>query len=390
MTETLSSYERLEAAWNLTEADRVPVAPVNCYILPYLAGINIREMFFEPDKLIRATIAAREMLGGGDNVDPNVTTLNHLSMFGRAGWDQVTLDWRIWDDFPPKGNLPSLYEKPIIENYDQVMQRGFAPILFHRKLENRIFERSVDDLLYYEFEYPQTYAVAWRKYVEEYDVPLLMGGRACHPLDLLQYYRGIANLTRDIFEQPEKVKEMCEWLVEYETTLAMRDAMIMGAGEVPGAEVIFFINGGPPGMSPRIFDEFFWPVAKRMVDIFVNRGFKVHCHWDNDLTPNLETMKDLAAGLPRGKILLDLEKTNMKKAKEVLGDSVCLFGNVPSAMLCYGMPDEVDAYCRRLIEDCAPGGGFVLSTECETPWDANPENVRAIIGAANKYGWYTH
>jgi hypothetical protein len=389
MSETLSSYERLEEAWNLREADRVPVAPINCYILPYLAGISIREMFFEPDRLIAATIKAREMLGGGDNVDPNITTLNHLSMFGRAGWDQASLDWRLWDDFPPEGNLPSLYEKPIIDDYDDVMARGFSTVLFNRKLENGIHERSLDDFLYYEFEYPQVYASAWRRFVLEQEVPLLMGGRACHPLDLLQYYRGIANLTRDIFQRPEKVKEMCEWLVEYETTLAMRDAMIMGAGEVPGAEVIFFVNGGPPGMSPRIFDEFFWPTAKKMVDIFVQRGFKVHCHWDNDLTPNLETMRDLAAGLPKGKLLLDLEKTDMKKAKEKLGDSVCLFGNVPSAMLCYGTPDEVDAYCKQLIEDCAPGGGFVLSTECETPWDARPENVRAIVQAAHKYGRYS-
>ncbi|MDI7276239.1 MAG: uroporphyrinogen decarboxylase family protein, partial [Anaerolineae bacterium] len=212
--------------------------------------------------------------------------------------------------------------------------------------------------------------------------------RACHPLDMLQYYRGIANLTQDIFEQPEKVKAMCDWLVEYETTLAMRDAMIMGAGEVPGAEVIFFVNGGPPGMSPRIFNEFYWPTAKKMIDIFVRRGFKVHCHWDNDLTPHLDTIKHMADGLPRGRLLLDLEKTDMKRAKEVLGDRICIFGNVPSAMLVYGTPEEVDAYCKRLIEDCAPGGGFVLSTECETPWDSRPENVRAIIQAAEKYGWY--
>ena len=386
----MSSYERLDRAWNLEEADRVPVAPINCYIIPYLVGISIRDMFHKPNTLIEATMKARDLLGGGDNIDPNVTTLNHLSMYGRAGWDQATLDWRLWDEFPPNGNLPSLYEKPILEDYDDVMTRGFSTLLFNRKLFNRVHDRSLDDFLYYEYEYPQIYAAAWRRFVEETGVPLLMGGRACHPLDLLQYYRGISNLTMDIFERPDKVKEMCEWLVDYECELAMRDAMVMGAGEVPGAEIIFFVNGGPPGMSPWIFDEFFWPTAKRMIDIFVNRGFKVHCHWDNDLTRNLDTMSEMAKGLPKGKVLLDLEKTNMKKAKEIMGDSVCIFGNVPSAMLVYGTPDDVDAFCRKLIEDCAPGGGFVLSTECETPWDSRPENVRAIIDAARKYGWYSH
>ncbi|MEE8389198.1 MAG: uroporphyrinogen decarboxylase family protein, partial [Anaerolineae bacterium] len=298
------------------------------------------------------------------------------------------LDWRLWDDFPPNGNLPSLYEKPIIEDYDDVMKRGFAPILYNKNVSPDIFKRSLDDFLHYEFEYPKVYAAAWRRYVEEYEVPLLMGGRACHPLDMLQYYRGISNLTRDLFERPGKVKEMCEWFVEYEATLAMRDAMVMGAGEVPGAEIIFFVNGGPPGMPPRIYNEFFWPDAKKMIDIFVNRGFKVRCHWDNDLTPFLDTIKDMASGLPKGKLMLDLEKTDMKKAKEVLGDTICLYGNVPSAMLCYGSVEDVDEYCKQLIEDCAPGGGFVLGTECETPWNAKPENVKAIGDAARKYGWY--
>jgi len=386
--ETMSKYERLDKAWNLQEADRVPVSPVNCYIIPYLAGISIREMFLEPDKLVAATAQVNDMLGGWDDIDPNITTLNHLSMFGRSGWDQATLDWRLWDNFPPDGNLPSLYEKPMIEDYDDVMERGFAPILYGKNVSPDIFTRSIDDFLYYEFEYPQVYAAAWRKYVEEHEVPLLMGGRACHPLDMLQYYRGISNLTRDLFERPEQVKEICEWFVEYEATLAMRDAMIMGAGEVPGAEIIFFVNGGPPGMPPRIYDEFFWPSAKKMIDIFVNRGFKVRCHWDNDLTPYLDTIKDMATGLPKGKLMIDLEKTNMKKAKEVLGDTICLYGNVPSAMLCYGSVEDVDECCKQLIQDCAPGGGFVLGTECETPWNAKPENVKAIGDAARKYGWY--
>lgn len=386
MKESKTRYERLEAAWNLEKADRVPVVPVNCYIIPYLGGISIREMFLKPEKLIQATIKCMDIIG--DNIDPNITTLDHLSLLGKSGWDRSTLDWRIWDDFPPNGNIPSFFEKPIIEDYDDVMERGFSTIVFNKKISKDVFNRNIDDFLYYEFEYPRVYAEAWKKFVEEYEIPLLMGGRVCHPLDLLQYYRGISLLTEDIFERPEKVKQMCEWLLEYEMNRGMQQAMIMGAGEVPGAEIVFFINGGPPGMSPKIFDEFFWPYAKKAIDIIVNRGFKVHCHWDNDLTPHLEIMKDITKGLPKGKVLLDLEKTDMKKAKQALGDRVCLLGNVPSSMLVYGTPEEVEKCCKKLIEDCAEGGGYILGTECETPWDSKRENVIAMIEAAIKYGQY--
>jgi uroporphyrinogen-III decarboxylase len=216
----------------------------------------------------------------------------------------------------------------------------------------------------------------------------MCGGRACHPLDLLQYYRGIMNLTMDIFEQPDKVHRMSEMLAEYEAIRVMDRAMIMGAGKVPGAEVIIFINGGPPGLSPQMWDEFFHPYAKKMIDMWVKRGFKVQCHWDNDLTPYLETIKKLADDIPRGYLMMDFEKTNMKKAKEIIGDRIALYGNVPSALLVYGSTTEVEDYCKQLIKDCAEGGGFVLAAECETPWDSKPENIRTMIETAEKYGQY--
>lgn len=386
MADNMTSFERIEAAYRMEVTDRVPVTPIICYMIPYLAGMTVKEMFHEPENHVQAFIDFQDLIG--DNCEPNIIVLNHLSMLGRVGWDQATLDWRLYDEFPPRGNVPNLYEKPIIEDYDDVMERGFAPILYNKKLENNVWERSIDDFLYYQYDLRKEWAKAWRRFVDETGIPLLKGGRACHPLDLLQYYRGIYNLTMDLYEQPDKVKQFSEWILEYEAYQAMDEAMAMGAGEVPGADVIFFVNGGPPGMSPGIYDEFYWPYAKKMIDIWVSHGFKVWNHWDNDHTPYLETIKTITDGLPKGKIVMDFEKTNMKRAKEVLGGTVCIAGNVPSALLVYGTPEEVDDYCRQLIEDCADGGGFILEAECEVPWDSKPDNIRAMIAAAEKYNPY--
>jgi uroporphyrinogen-III decarboxylase len=386
MAEKMTAFERIEAAYRMEETDRVPAAPIICYMIPYLAGMSIHEMFHEPEKMVKAFIEHGDLIG--DFAEPNLIILDHLYMLGRCGWDQATLDWRIWENFPPDGNLPSLYEKPIIEDYDDLFERGFAPLLFNRKLENDIQDRSIDDFLYYQYELPERFAKAWKGYVEETGIPLLKGARACHPLDLLQYYRGISDLTMDLFEQPDKVIQFSDWVIEYECEHTMRIAEIMGAGEVPGADTVFFVNGGPPGMSPMIYDEFYWPYAKKMIDIFVNCGFKVWNHWDNDHTPFLETIKTINDGLPKGKIVMDFEKTDMKKAKEVLGDTVTIYGNVPSAMLVYGSEEENLAYCKQLIDDCAEGGGFIIGAECEVPWDSKPENVRAMMKAAEMYGQY--
>ena len=65
---------------------------------------------------------------------------------------------------------------------------------------------------------------------------------------------------------------------------ALKQAMIMGAGEVPGAEKIFFQAGvvGPPYVSPEVFEDFVWPTLKKGVDMIVKRGFKAHVHMDGD------------------------------------------------------------------------------------------------------------
>jgi hypothetical protein len=43
MPEKRTRYERREAAWNLEEGDRIPAAPLNCYIIPYRGGITLLE-----------------------------------------------------------------------------------------------------------------------------------------------------------------------------------------------------------------------------------------------------------------------------------------------------------------------------------------------------------
>ena len=100
-----------------------------------------------------------------------------------------------------------------------------------------------------------------------------------------------------------------------------------------------------------------------------------------------ETRIGSITDFPKGSVVWWFDQTDMAKAKKVLGDKFCIQGNVPSSLICTGTPEKVKEYCRKLIEDCGPGGGYVLGAGC-IPDDPKLESVRAMMAAAKEYGIY--
>jgi uroporphyrinogen-III decarboxylase len=73
--------------------------------------------------------------------------------------------------------------------------------------------------------------------------------------------------------------------------------------------------------------------------------------------------------------------TNIFKAKEVLGDHMCLMGDVPAMMLYHKDPDDVYEYSSKLIRELCLEG-FILQSGCGIPENAKLENVQAMVSAA--------
>jgi len=77
----------------------------------------------------------------------------------------------------------------------------------------------------------------------------------------------------------------------------------------------------------------------------------------------------------------------MITVKQMLGDRICIRGNVPLSLLATGTPDGVRAYCKKLLSGCATGGGFIMDSSTGLD-DAKPENVRAMFDYTREYGMY--
>jgi uroporphyrinogen-III decarboxylase len=75
----------------------------------------------------------------------------------------------------------------------------------------------------------------------------------------------------------------------------------------------------------------------------------------------------------------------MKRAKETVGKVACLAGNVPLDLLCTGTPDEVESYCKELIDVAGADGGFILSTGAGMQ-GSKAVNVKAMMDFSKEYG----
>ncbi|MCX7912673.1 MAG: hypothetical protein N2506_06935, partial [Dehalococcoidales bacterium] len=100
-----------------------------------------------------------------------------------------------------------------------------------------------------------------------------------------------------------------------------------------------------------------------------------------------EARLNIIKDLPRASVIWTMEKTDMFKAKEILGGHACIAGNVTAAQLYTQKPEQIKEYCRKLIEVCGKGGGYILSLGSGVD-KCDPANLRAMVEAVQEYGYY--
>ena len=129
----------------------------------------------------------------------------------------------------------------------------------------------------------------------------------------------------------------------------------------------------------KIFERFWLPYAIEFVEAMWSKGVVTVLHCDTNWIKNIPYFKEF----PKGSLCVQFDSTTpMREAKEILGDHIQYWGDVPATLLAYGQPDEVTAYCKDLIKDVGYDGGFVLTAACETPPDCKKENFEAMLEAA--------
>jgi hypothetical protein len=188
----------------------------------------------------------------------------------------------------------------------------------------------------------------------ELGYPTFMSAVALNPFDeFADSIRGLLPTVTDLLTDPQKVEEAALRWAEVSIPAAIGKAKMMHAHYV----MIPLHCGVDEFMSPANYEKYYWPPLKRLLLAIIEAGMTPFVLTEGNYNTRLENLLDITPG----KVIYSFENVDMKKAKRILGGTACIAGNMPTQALISGSRERVVELTKRLIDDCAPGGGYIMS-----------------------------
>ena len=136
-------------------------------------------------------------------------------------------------------------------------------------------------------------------------------------------------------------------------------------------------------MSDKQFERFYWPSLQKLFLAMIDEGLVPFPFAEGGYNSRLKLITDT----PKSGVVWYFDQTDMAQAKKILGNVSCIVGNVPSSIVMTGTSKQVKENCRKLIETCAPGGGYILAGGASID-NGDIANLKAMMEAAYEYGIY--
>lgn len=221
---------------------------------------------------------------------------------------------------------------------------------------------------------------AYEQEMVAHGFPNVFGGGCKAPFDVLgDTLRGTKGIMMDMYRQPEKL------LKAIETIIPLSIHMGVGGSKANNNPIVFMpLHKGADGfLSDEQFKKFYWPSLKAVFEGLIKEGCVPLPFVEGGFNSRLDVIKDL----PKGNMIWLFDLTDIFKVKKVIGDRVCIAGNVSIALLNVGVAQQVKDYAKKLIDTCGKGGGYILMNGAVIE-ESKPENVKAMIEFTKEYGGY--
>lgn len=372
----MTPRERIDAAIALEPVDRAPVIPLTTVFSPRFAGIPLAETIRNPDMGREAELRTFDALGGWD------ATFYPGGVIGNTGFGVFGMAAKLPGYELGEDELWQVDEREIMkaEDYDFVIEHGWAAYL--ALAYPRIGAPAPAD------QFLPGLMAAARQTVKDILIweakgVLTFAGRGPRPpFESITMPRSLKEAMADVYRRPDKLLAAMDVMIAEQLPQAINGCLAVRQATQWGQRVAFIGSTRSSMLAPRYFDKFYWPYLKKIVEGMVAAGITPLLHFDANWDYYLPRFLEL----PKAQVVLELDSaTDIFKAKAILKGHMCLMGDVPAALLKLGTPEEVVAYVKRLIDVVGEGSGFILSTGCDCPIDARPENVVAMIETGKNY-----
>jgi hypothetical protein len=207
-------------------------------------------------------------------------------------------------------------------------------------------------------------------------------------------FAGVFNCCADlcgqerIFAMPSEDAAGYRALMDGIATAMCHACTALGAAGIDAIGIQGHMAGGSTA-GPRFFRTCVQPYEQRVIDAIHAAGARSIYHNCGSARSLYASYRELGmtvwetiAEHPRG-------DNRLAEAKSVLGDRICLLGNLDQVdFLKRATPGEVASRTEAIMQIGKPGGRFIFSTSDYLEKDTPLANVRAMIAAAKQSGVY--
>ena len=395
--------KRVEDALRLEIPDRVPVVLSLGYFPAKYAGITCEDAFYNPTKWKEASIKTvvdfhpDAYIGLGPDCGPALEALdfkqmawpghgtspNHTHQFVEGEYMKDDEYDAFLND--PTGFIMRTYLPRTCGSLEALQRLPDLTILLFSPtmlLGMPGFDKAIEALQTARQELQKRNAETGPlgEELKQLGFPAFCQAATFTPFDVVSdRLRGMRGSMMDMFRHPEKYVETTEKLLPVMLGLAISMAKMSG-----NPRVFIPLHRGADGfMSLKQFEKFYWPTFKGLLMGLIDAGLFPCPFIEGDFTSRLEYLLEI----PKGKMMGYFDCSDIFKVKEILGNHMCIMGNVPASLLQTGTPDDVKKHCKELIDVVGKGGGYIMAPRSAID-EVKPENLKAMIDFTSEYGVY--
>ena len=400
---------RFIKAIKLEEPDRVPVLlPVGSYPA-YYAGSSFYKIMYDYNELRRAWIKFMDDFGDMDTfMGPGLIPSGRISEAldvkmmkwpGHGVGKDVTMQQVVEGEYMKADEYDWLLMDPTDYNLRVTLPRTTGLFEPFRKLPplrmlfggaswvgiladpeiRKVFQTLMD--LADEYKQHQAAVMEVNTLARARGYPSFFGGpMAQAPYDFFaDMQRGTRGITLDLYRQPEKLLEAIDVQLKLTINTAIRNYPMTNCPLC----MMPLHKGDDTFMSDKQFEKFYWPSLQKLFLAMIEEGLVPMPFAEGRYNNRLKQITDT----PKSGVVWYFDQTDMAEAKRILGKNSCIVGNVPSSIVMTGTKEQVKENCRKLIETCAPGGGYILAGGASID-TGDIANLRVMMEAAYEYGTY--